>query len=173
MRRARATTLSTSTPPRRGGRKAASRHGSMGTSTPTNGVENRTAPVGADYISARGLPRFPRLHAKSMVHRIVGAAICRPRVDRRSTPTECTPLRRTRRCRWRLRFRQGHRKTQAPSRAGINPAPTPLRWYSAHPMKTQAASAAWVFSVYSSFGGSSVRVGINCRATFPLPRCLT
>ena len=113
MRKARATTLSTSTPPRRGSRKAAYAARVDGDIDPYEwgGKSHRTCRGGlyirprAPAFSASLLQNATRhgriynapLHAKSMVHRIVGAAICRPRVDRRSTPTECTPLHRTRR----------------------------------------------------------------------------
>ena len=165
MRKARATTLSTSTPPRRGGRKAAYAARVDGDIDPYEwGGKSHCTCRGGLYIRPRA-PAFSAsllqnatrhgriynapLHAKSMVHRIVGAAICRPaafgryadgramraptgcaamihrtrraacphaaamsrgvsdsfvgaaisrpRVNRRSTPTECTPLRRTRR----------------------------------------------------------------------------
>ena len=161
MRKARATTLSTFTLPRRGshwppaGRSEIDPYewGGKSHCTCRGGLYIRPRAPAFSASLLQNATRHGRiynapLHAKSMVHRIVGrhahmpplmshgvsdsfvgAAISRPRVNRRSTPTATK--------------------------------------------KTQAASAAWVFTVYSSFGGSSVRVGINCRATLPLPRRLT
>ena len=110
MRRARATTLSTFTLPRRGshwppaGRSEIDPYewGGKSHCTCRGGLYIRPRAPAFSASLLQNATRHGRiynapLHAKSMVHRIVGAAIGRPRVDRRSTPTECTSLRHTRR----------------------------------------------------------------------------